>query len=1080
MKFGFKGRWKERKKDSDGLSKGIYAPVVGAQDGRRYQVLGRRDVAQLTPMIAYLLGGAIIMIIHHVFYTHLNEKRIDPGATDLPTFLMAQRNVDFIGNTIAHGARLMFALAIRATFAQILWETLRSRSHSVAQIDAFVRCGQSPFHFSAFRAARASFVLYAASIAASAMALVVVLSPGSLTVSTDFQQNRPCTVPAVPQTVMENNYSTNYNSMETGAFVTTALLSSTYLPPFQDLLSTCGAGFSSCHYNVSFPGFAFDCIDITNTTNFTSFLAPPGRDRVFSDGLDSFSKLTTIWDGVESFDEGYLGITVMSRDLQKGLVQATNCSAYSANYDARVFLAENTLASVEVMNVERQAQTLIEESFSYNYFGQFQDMISGRCMAGSTEAPLCFIDGDTQEALGPLLVSTTSGNFTFSDTIPHFITSLMQNASISLLSGKINYNFSHDIATNLQYLNSTCSSSSTVYIYNPVRLFSVYGVALAVTTILAIYGCRLILRNGKESNLVLSDITRIALNGDIICTREAGNVHDLTKLRLQVRRSDLGHQRFVMIQDSEVKLDKSEDPVELIEVPSEESTIGIKVDVYPRRKTFMAIHWKMILLIVGTACSLVLNHLFYRYLNGKVPRSPLRFSKSSRLLYNQTIVSDVGIALAYIGQTLIAIAILSSCDQIFWRALRDRGHSISSIDSTMRVQSGPFTLSILPALRVSAFVPLLVILAALTSLVSIFAPGSIKVNQDFQHSETCTILAPRNLTALAVNATVEDLTVGNNGPLQTVFSSGTYIPPTPACGTNPAASRCNYDLQFSGPGFDCEEVAKSSNYSSFISPIFGNDSGPHLFQTDFIPQTADNLTLRILVQTWDVKRSSYQAAQCTGVIRSYTVSVSQTNFSTPSIYVTDSQVESVVHANKSQLLTFAETFVYDLMFLLNSTWAYTSDGFPFLQGYFPTAEGIGSLQLDGNITWVENLAGALEEYSQNATLSILSGQILTLNPEVPDILENVSSTCTYTFAAYEYTPQRLLLTYGIGISIAFICIILALIAIRRNGVEESMDFSRVLRAVLNEKMHSARHILDKDTIIKVDETAGGIFTPMKL
>ena len=46
-----------------------------------------------------------------------------------------------------------------------------------------------------------------------------------------------------------------------------------------------------------------------------------------------------------------------------------------------------------------------------------------------------------------------------------------------------------------------------------------------------------------------------------------------------------------------------------------------------------------------------------------------------------------------------------------------------------------------------------------------------------------------------------------------------------------------------------------------------------------------------------------------------------------------------------------------------------------------------------------------------------------------------------------------------------------------NGVEESMSFSRILRAVLNERMYNARDRLDKDSIIKADDTKDGSFAP---
>ncbi len=123
-------------------------------------------------MVALLLGGAGLMLAHHFFYAYLNEKSIDSAAAELPSLLQNQNNVNFIGTTIAHGARIALSMTIGGTFAQLFWETLRSQSHTIGQIDALVNCGQSLFRLSALRAATTSFALFTISLIASATALV--------------------------------------------------------------------------------------------------------------------------------------------------------------------------------------------------------------------------------------------------------------------------------------------------------------------------------------------------------------------------------------------------------------------------------------------------------------------------------------------------------------------------------------------------------------------------------------------------------------------------------------------------------------------------------------------------------------------------------------------------------------------------------------------------------------------------------------------------------------------------------------------------------------------------------------------
>lgn len=497
------------------------------------------------------------MLIHHLFYVHLNEKRIDPGATELTTFLTNQKNVNFIGTTIAHGARIMFASAIGTAFTQMFWETLRSKIYSVAQIDALVNCGQSPFHPSAFRAATASFALYAVAVASSATALVVVLSPGALTNS---QRERPCIVPTVPHQVTASSYSfANTYKPSTYAFIDSMLSIGEYFPPFQDdLTNTCGNGFSSCSYNISFVGPALDCIDITNKTDFTSFLSPP---NFFVD----FMYESTIWNA--TWNIGSTGISILTRDLAKGLLQATNCSAYNATYEASVYLEETVPATVHIWNVNRDTLPLQAQDTSFiNYYARLGlTPLVGECFSGPL-GPVTCIGPSTSTGL--LFIKSATGNLTFRDTIPHFATSFIQNTSISLLSGSVDYDLSNNPATNLQYVTSTCSSPVTVYVYNSPRLLSVYGVALVVTVVLVAHGCRLILRNGVERNLYILDLIKIALDNDLVRIRKATCTNGWTKA--QLCRTVYGQQKLIII--PKPTMDKADGSSEPVEVHSEELT----------------------------------------------------------------------------------------------------------------------------------------------------------------------------------------------------------------------------------------------------------------------------------------------------------------------------------------------------------------------------------------------------------------------------------------------------------------------------------------------------------------------------
>ncbi|KLO10613.1 hypothetical protein SCHPADRAFT_507752 [Schizopora paradoxa] len=1051
--------WLKAKKQGekeDDAGRGSYAPVNKPRIELKTRSIVHRKFMKLAPVVGLLIGAAILMVLQHFFSTYLNEKRIDPGSKELSSPFQNQKHVNTIRTTIAHGIRILLSMAIGLTYAQMIWETLRTRSYSLSQIDALVKCGRSSLNPSVLKAATASFTLIAISFAASATALVVILSPGSLTVNTEFQRETSCTVPTVPSKVTTSDYKVQSTNPGSGALqmsiLTSVAGSYTYLPPFQaNSSNTCGDE-TTCLYNVTFTGPGLNYVDITDETNFTTFLLPSG---------DPPDQHFVTWNAT-IFNGSTVVLNILSRDLERNLTQANNCSVYRVIYDVRISLQES-VATIEVWNTTQgSAFTSDDNSFLSNYLNlELSNLPLGICEAGPNLPNNCFANG----LMNPFMVTTPSGNSTFSDTVPHFITSFVQNLTLSLLSGSIYYGYSNETSTNFEYIQSTCSAIVSVYVYNPAKLWTTYGIAIAVGTVITALGCSLILRNDVEHKFSFSGLVRIALNEAMLNRASNGNANTLlhggTRLRLIRAANDHTDQKLVPSSANETT--SSTQPVDARAPPL---WLGFLTSAYS----------KMLLLVVLAAGCMALNHAYYLYVNGKGPTPeapPSHFSTFSEWTLDQTVVSDVGTTLAYVGQTLLAATIGASCTQLFWRSMRLQGHSINEVDALMKAQAAPFSLSSISALRASSGVILLALLAVSTSLISIFAPSSIKVTKDHNQTDDCTILAPKDMSALSINST-EYLSVGGNQYLLfSVASLGTYLSPTSNCGSGPPGSSCSYDLEFVGPGLACEDVTDSSDYTSFAT-----SSGLNITNLYIGEALLQNTTWELSVQTWDVIRELYQATNCTGVLRSYSVSVTHSSFAT--IDVSKSPIFSMVNANVSQPPLFLEDYLYDIIFILDDS-IYIQGGEVInsnLSSILAQSGGIGSIQLNGTVSWSQDMPRTLEEFAQNATLSILSGQLLTYDPNVPDVLENVTTTCTYSFTAYEYSSLRLLLTYGIGIFVASSCALWGSVTIRQNGVEESMDFSRMLRAILNEKMYDARDILDKDTVIKADETVEGSIAPV--
>ncbi len=522
----------------DDSTRGNYAPMVDAPTRSQIHSSIPWVLLHLGPIVALLLIGASLMLAHHFFYAYLNEKSIGSAAAELPSLLQNQNNINFIGTTIAHGARIVLSMAIGATFAQLFWETLRAQSHTVRQIDALANCGQSPFHPSSLRAATTSLALFILSFIASATALIVILTPGSLTVSSDFQRSWPCTVPSVPQNVTKSDYSPSNDAVQASDWSKSAtasriLSSNSYVPPFQtNQVITCGNAIS-CSYNVSFVGLALDCVDITNQTDFTQFLNTHGT---------SPAAPFLIWN-TNSLNDSTLAITISSRDLVNGMLQATNCTPYNATYNVGVSLKENS-ATVQVWNVIMGSVVnygnWASQSFMSRFGSDAMSALSGTVFAGpnayTVAGPDVFLNVVQNS---PFFATTSTGNHTFTDTLMHFATSFTQNISISLLSGNINYDFSNDTETNLEDVDSTCSSSATVYIYDSSRLLSTYGVNPGAATAVVMYGCWLILRNGVEQKLLFSHVIQIALNEEMFASqRTYEDEHGYIWRAQVVRRED--------------------------------------------------------------------------------------------------------------------------------------------------------------------------------------------------------------------------------------------------------------------------------------------------------------------------------------------------------------------------------------------------------------------------------------------------------------------------------------------------------------------------------------------------------------
>ncbi|KLO14345.1 hypothetical protein SCHPADRAFT_927945 [Schizopora paradoxa] len=1052
-------------------ARGEYGPVISTTS---LQV--KRSILQIVPMISLLLAGSALMLAHHFFFAYLDAKIIDPVVSNLPAILQDQRTPYIIGTVLAHGARIVLSMAVNITFAQLFWETLRSRSHTVKQIDALVQCGHSPFSPSAFRAVTVAPLLLFLSVVASAMTLVVIVSPGSLKVSSDSQLPEPCLASTIGDII-------DASSLQLELFYSvpaTVLASRTYLPPSHS--NICNENSSSCFYTVPFDGPMLECNDVSNRVDFSVFLNPP---------LDMNGQIITgpawpfaVWNGSYfQNDDGEAGILVLTQDLLNGVLQANNCTMYRATYDVRV-LTESRSTTVQVTNVTRGPPVNVSDgTFLSEYAVEGLTLLEGIVAVGPFGATRYGNNPPGQDlsmlANSGMFVVTPSGNHTFSDTPRNILTSYMQNLSISLLSGDIFNGLNDSAPLNASLVNSTCYTTWNTYVYSPIRLLSAYGAAIAVAIFVIAPGCSLALRNGSEGMVTPSDIILSELDPN---SSVNGSIKSDTQVRVgRGARGNSARPAMTLIIEEQPQPKAIQKAAEILS-----DQASPKANILKRK--LQASKSRIIAFSVAAICCVIANHLYFQFLDG---RALNRLSGFLGLISDQSFVGYSGIALTFVVQASLGIVISTSSSQIFWRSLRSQGHSVSQTDALMNTRNNPFSLSLFRCGDASLSTIVASFISSAITLVSVFVPGSISLSFDRRQSKYCVVKTPRNLTSLSTSIDADYST-----PIDTVFLSGNYLSPNIPCEVD-AGTRCNFTVDFMGPGLSCSDVTASSNFTAFRteSNPFTNDfdGGAQLYNI-WVGSAVYNETfpepLNLSLQTWDMQRNVYQSISCTSVSRAYSVLISASQ-SSSTIEVINSEIMASLPMDTSPdasaaglsdfpqvyLSTTVNTLLGSLYFFANGTIGGEMEfvalfamlntlSSEFVRDYKPQ-----------NVSW-PNMTETVEKYAENVTLSILSGQIYALeNLNGSELLEDFTTICDYTFTGYEYSPVRLFTTYGSAILLTIVCVIGGLRAIKKNGVDESMDFSRFLRAALNERMLNVRERIDMETRIKADDDKEGSFAP---
>jgi len=447
--------------------------------------------------------------------------------------------------------------------------------------------------------------------------------------------------------------------------------------------------------------------------------------------------------------------------------------------------------------------------------------------------------------------------------------------------------------------------------------------------------------------------------------------------------------------------------------------------------------------------------------------------------------------------------------QIFWKRMRSRVHTIAEIDSAMNCAAHPFSPSARKSWTSMFWLSAIPALGFANMQIVLFASGSIQAEQALV-ADNCTVftvdLSNSSLVGTgAVTTNSSSIQQQQNfnftnpkaqvqGFVTQVIMFDEVLPPYIV-----SIDVDSYNVTFNAPALKCFDFSGVINASDILPlPSSSQNATIPIWNTMYsVPTTpASNLTFitatRNLALASDGEtvvpdETQQQIVQCVFYNTTYNVTVklgqsgfdafvrhNETVFNAP-LTVGSPSDDSVASNN---FLTIANTFANTL----NGTAAFdpvSSDftpgspiivfslfgeqeaGVPWSLG--PDADLSKSMQELMDFVSVSLLSNFLNTGSGTSKSSSSSSSSSKSKQNMP-LLSEITAPCQIEVVAFQYDRLRLLLSYGAGIFYSSLCALAGFLAIKANGVEESMDLSRLLKAMVN------KHLLDHQERLNDDET----------
>ncbi|TDL22454.1 hypothetical protein BD410DRAFT_828532 [Rickenella mellea] len=467
---------------------------AGSQQGEDKEF--KKSTVQM--LLLYTAIGTIFAVGHHVLYETLSHHLMLAVSLQIGPVTVGPMWALTVGNGLSWLVQLFFTLAIGRALVQQFWNLVHKHHFTLHEMDRIFSITSAFYTKTALR--RATGFTMVALLFLILGGIISTFAPASLAISI-YPLSQPCDIMTVE--LSNTRLGGDNPTIPLRNLAARVLLTqSTKLPTS----SPC----SNCTYNVTYFAPAMTCEEI----NMASSPFPPDPvDRV------------VLWNGTFASNdfEASIDIYILSRRMGNFLTgvfsdpEIIMCTLKNATYQVTVDHRNGTsvTAEMDIVPFFNQSTGSDNITVAYSSIGQafvefilgYAALIPSQNYTPSFNTFMAFTGWITCDHF------FSSGNCTRNVDLLTAFPILMQYMSVSLLAESV---AADNTTSSLSRVpDGRCLNESPVYIYDRVRLLSVYGSALLVTSICVAMGIHSVVV-GQGSTLMFSNLVYAIMSPEMI------------------------------------------------------------------------------------------------------------------------------------------------------------------------------------------------------------------------------------------------------------------------------------------------------------------------------------------------------------------------------------------------------------------------------------------------------------------------------------------------------------------------------------------------------------------------------------